>query len=74
MIAKETVVRGFWMNTWMMRASEVQRADLMRRVFALALAGELALTVGGVYPLRDAAKALRAAETPGRSGKILFEP
>ncbi len=74
MIAKETIVRGFWMNTWMTRASAEQRAELMGRVFALALAGELPLTVGDVYPLRDAAKALRAAETPGRSGKILFEP
>jgi NADPH2:quinone reductase len=74
MIAKETIVRGFWMNTWMPRASAEKRAEVMGRVFALALAGELPLTVGGVYPLRDAAQALRAAETPGRAGKVLFTP
>lgn len=74
MIAKETVVRGFWMTTWMQRASEGDRVDAMQRVFALALSGELPLTVGGIYPLRDAAQALRAAETPGRSGKILLTP
>ncbi|HTZ53916.1 MAG TPA: zinc-binding dehydrogenase [Candidatus Acidoferrum sp.] len=74
MIAKETVVRGFWMNAWMQRASEGDRVDAMQRVFALALSGELRLPVGGVYPLRDAALALRAAETPGRSGKILLAP
>jgi NADPH:quinone reductase len=74
MISQESVVRGFWMNTWMQRASESDRVDAMQRVFALALAGELPLPVGGIYPLRDAAQALRAAETTGRSGKILFAP
>ncbi len=74
MIARESIVRGFWMNAWMQRASEADRVDAMQRVFALALAGALPLPVGGIYPLRDAAQALRAAETPGRSGKILFAP
>jgi NADPH:quinone reductase len=74
MIAKETIVRGFWMNTWMPRASAAQRAELMARVFALAHSGELLLPVAGIYPLRDAAQALRAAETPGRAGKVLFAP
>jgi NADPH:quinone reductase-like Zn-dependent oxidoreductase len=74
MIAQESIVRGFWMNTWMQRASEGDRVDAMQRVFALALAGELPLPVGGVYPLRDAAQALRAAETEGRGGKILLAP
>jgi NADPH:quinone reductase len=74
MIAKESIVRGFWMNTWMPRASAAQRAELMARVFALAHSGELLLPVAGIYPLRDAAQALRAAETPGRAGKVLFAP
>jgi NADPH:quinone reductase len=74
MIAQESVVRGFWMNAWMQRASEGDRVDAMQRVLTLALAGELPLPVGGIYPLRDAAQALRAAEMPGRSGKILFAP
>ncbi|HUA08217.1 MAG TPA: zinc-binding dehydrogenase [Candidatus Acidoferrales bacterium] len=74
MIAKETVVRGFWMNAWMPRASAERRADVMGRVFALAMAGELPLPVAGVYPLANAGEALRAAETPGRPGKVLFSP
>ncbi len=74
MIAQESVVRGFWMNTWMPRASAEQRAGVMRRVFELAAAGELPLPVAGVYPLRDAAQALKAAEEMGRGGKILFAP
>ncbi|MGB6986599.1 MAG: zinc-binding dehydrogenase [Candidatus Aquilonibacter sp.] len=74
MIAKENIVRGFWMSAWMQRASEGDRVDAMQRVFALALSGELALPVAGIYPLRDAAQALRAAEAPGRGGKILLSP
>jgi NADPH:quinone reductase len=72
MIAKETVVRGFWMNAWMQRASHEQRTSVTRRVFELALANRLPLPVSAVYPLEEAASALRAAETSGRSGKILF--
>jgi NADPH:quinone reductase-like Zn-dependent oxidoreductase len=74
MIAQEAIVRGFWMSAWMQHASAAEGADAMRRVFELALAGELPLPVAGVYPLRDAAQALRAAETPGRAGKVLFRP
>jgi NADPH:quinone reductase-like Zn-dependent oxidoreductase len=74
MISQESVARGFWMNTWMSRASEGDRVDAMQRVFALALSGELPLPVAGIYPLRDAAQALRAAETTGRGGKILLTP
>jgi NADPH:quinone reductase-like Zn-dependent oxidoreductase len=74
MIAQESIVRGFWMNAWMPRASVEQREAVLRRVFALALAGELPLPVAAIYPLRDAAQALRAAETPGRPGKVLFAP
>ena len=74
MIAQESTVRGFWMNTWMQRASEGDRVDAMQRVFALALSGELPLPVAGIYPLRDAAQALRAAEAPARGGKILLAP
>jgi len=74
MIARETLVRGFWMTAWMERASVAQRADAMRRVFELALAGALPLPVAGVYGLREAPEALRVAQTPGRAGKVLFRP
>lgn len=72
MISLECSVRGFWMTSWMTRASNEDRANVMRRVFEMALSGTLPLPVGGVYELADAKDALRAAETPGRSGKILF--
>jgi NADPH2:quinone reductase len=74
MISLECSVRGFWMSTWMRRATSEQRADVVRRVFEMALGGSLPLPVGGVYSLDQAREALKAAETPNRSGKILFRP
>lgn len=72
MISLECSVRGFWMSAWMQRAPQEERLRAMQRVFELALSGRLPLPVEAVYPLNDAASALRAAETPGRSGKVLF--
>jgi len=74
LIFGETVTRGFWMTTWIRDASPQDRANATMRVFGMALAGELPLPVGGVYPLEEAAAALKAAETPGRPGKVLFAP
>jgi len=74
MIANELTVRGFWMTAWTARASGADRAKAMGAVFELAMKGELPLPVAGVFALERAADALRAAETPGRHGKILFKP
>ncbi|HTU81382.1 MAG TPA: zinc-binding dehydrogenase [Candidatus Acidoferrales bacterium] len=68
----QTQVRGFWVSTWMVQASPADVRQAIGRVFGLWQAGELPLRVAGVYPLEDAARALREAETPGRSGKVLF--
>ncbi|HVA27427.1 MAG TPA: zinc-binding dehydrogenase [Candidatus Baltobacteraceae bacterium] len=74
MISSELTVRGFWMTSWMTRASAADRAKAMGTVFELAMKGELPLPVGGVFTLAHASDALRAAETPGRTGKILLRP
>ncbi|MDE2482089.1 MAG: zinc-binding dehydrogenase [bacterium] len=72
MISAETVVRGFWMTSWMQRASHDERAATMKRIFELAMTNELPLPVSATYALGDAHDALRAAETPGRAGKVLL--
>jgi NADPH:quinone reductase-like Zn-dependent oxidoreductase len=72
MISQEAVVRGFWMTSWMQRATAEQRGAAMQRVFAMAIANELPLPVSAVYPLSEAAAAISAAQTPGRNGKVLF--
>jgi NADPH:quinone reductase-like Zn-dependent oxidoreductase len=72
MISLECSVRGFWITTWMQRASAEQRVSAVQRVFGLAMKGALPLPVAAVYPLSKAAEALAAAEKPGRPGKVLF--
>ncbi len=72
MISLECVVRGFWMSTWMTRASQEERLGAVKHVFSMAMKGTLPLPVSAVYPLDKAAEAFAAAETPGRPGKVLF--
>ena len=74
MISLECTVRGFWMSSWMRRASNEDRAHAMQRVFEMAIRGTLPLPVAGVYRLIDWKAALAAAQTPGRGGKVLFTP
>ncbi|HTX58726.1 MAG TPA: zinc-binding dehydrogenase [Verrucomicrobiae bacterium] len=74
LIFGETVVRGFWMTSWMARASAERRAAAMMRVFELLRLGALPLPVCSVHALRDGRAALVAAETPGRPGKVLLRP
>lgn len=75
MISRQLLVRGFWMTALMKRPEYAPRiAAAMQRVFELALKHELPLSTGAVYSLRDARDALVAAETPGRTGKMLFKP
>ncbi|MBV8155215.1 MAG: zinc-binding dehydrogenase [Candidatus Eremiobacteraeota bacterium] len=73
LIFGQTVVRGFWMIAWMTSASESQRRDAIGRCVAMAAAGELALAAASVHPFSEAAEALREAESPGRSGKVLLQ-
>ncbi len=72
MISLECTVRGFWMSTWMQRASHEQRTRTMQQVFDMAMRGALPLSVEKVYPLSDWKTALAAAEKPGRRGKVLL--
>lgn len=74
LIFNELIVRGFWMSAWMQRADNAQRADAIRRSIEHTLNGDIVLPVDATFPLERASEALRAAERPGRVGKILFAP
>lgn len=75
MISNETIVRGFWMTAFMQREENRPRiAAAMKRVFELAMQGELPLATAGVYSLSEVREAVVASEAPGRTGKILFKP
>lgn len=46
--------------------------DALARLFGMAAAGDLTVTIGGVYPLEDAGEAHRALESRHTRGKIVL--
>jgi len=47
---------------------------LIAKLVTLAAKGDLMLEDGGVYPLAEITRAVSAALTPGRAGKVLLRP
>lgn len=74
LIFKHITVKGFWgaKVTEMMAADK--RVDLITELVTLAAQGALSLDTGGVFPIDAIAQAAKAAQTSGRSGKILIRP
>lgn len=74
LIFKQLTVRGFWgaKVAANMPASEIAR--LMGEIIGLVSQRKMPLPSGGSFPLHDARQAMIAAQTPGRSGKIMLRP
>jgi trans-2-enoyl-CoA reductase len=64
--------RGFWISQWYREASPAAEAEMFEELFALAKRGLLQTPVERVYPLADAAAAVRHAAQSQRAGKVLF--
>lgn len=71
LIFKNQSVTGFALVPLL--TPENTKADL-GALFRLVAAGELMVKIGGTYALADAAKAHRAIETRGTTGKIVLHP
>jgi NADPH:quinone reductase len=72
MIAGKRIVRGFWLGHWMREQSIPKSLKLFREIGRQIRAGVLATEVGGHFPLDEVVAAARAAEVPGKAGKILL--
>lgn len=72
MIAGKRVVEGFWLGHWMRGRSIPQSLLLFRQIAQLIRSGVLSTAVGPSVPLEQVVDAARAAETPGRAGKVLL--
>jgi hypothetical protein len=73
MIAGHRVVEGFWLGQWMRERSVVANLRLLREIGLLIREGVLATELGHLYPLDQFTAATKAAETVGKSGKVLFQ-
>ncbi len=65
-------VIGFWLVHLLMRPDLT--GPMIRELFEAAAAGELEVTVGGVYPLSEAARAHEDLIGRRTSGKLLLDP
>lgn len=67
-------IRGFWLVPWM---AATPPPEQKRRILDMAssfASGKIRIPIAEVFPLEDVREAVRAAETPGRLGKILLRP
>jgi NADPH2:quinone reductase len=65
-------VIGFWLIHLLLRRDLV--APMIGELFGAIAAGELAVTIGGVYPLSEAARAHEDLIGRRTSGKLLLDP
>ena len=72
LIAGQKAIEGFLLSEWAMKQSNVTMLLLFRRIVRLLRAGILTTEVGTSYPLDRIQEAVRAAETPGRRGKVFL--
>jgi NADPH:quinone reductase-like Zn-dependent oxidoreductase len=74
LIFRDITLRGFWLVTWMRRATPAQLqalyADLTHRIAQ----GALSAPVQATYPLAEVKAAVAAAAVGGRQGKIILVP
>jgi NADPH:quinone reductase-like Zn-dependent oxidoreductase len=66
-------VSGFYLGNWLARQSLFGRMRVMHAVRRLTLQGIFDTEVGAVYPLEQAAAAVAAANSPGRTGKVMLQ-
>lgn len=70
--ARGVEVRGFWLRPWTESVTPADWQAAFAAVFGRIMAGTLVLPVAARFPLDDVAAAVRAAEAPGRRGKVLL--
>lgn len=65
-------IAGFWLARWLPQLSLIAKLKLIRTVSRLIQDGVLTSQIGEVFSLDRVRDAVRAAETPGRTGKVLL--
>lgn len=72
LITRDVSVAGFWLSKWIARQRVLTMLKLFRQISELLKEGVLASEVAAFVPLEQVQSAVRQAEMPGRSGKILL--
>jgi NADPH2:quinone reductase len=65
-------MEGFWLSEWTRGQGVLRMLRLFRQIKSLIREGVLATDVGGTFSLDQVREAVRQAEQPGRSGKVIL--
>jgi NADPH2:quinone reductase len=71
--AMDLAVRGFWLSPWLVNTPKTKRNAAFKSLTNMLAKGDLEIPIAGSYALADFKQAVRAAETPGRLGKVVFK-
>jgi hypothetical protein len=66
-------VQGFFLPNWMAQQNVLTLLKTMRKVKKLAVQGHFEVPVSDIVTIDNIQAGLKAATTPGRSGKILIK-
>ncbi|HEY2375445.1 MAG TPA: zinc-dependent alcohol dehydrogenase family protein [Gemmatimonadaceae bacterium] len=72
LVFKGASIRGFWLARWTTTRPSATIARALGEVISMFTTHELQLPVAAEYDLADFRAALRHAEQPGRTGKVLL--
>ncbi len=74
LVFRDLTLRGFWLASWFVRASEERRRAIVGEIAGLIATGKLRAPIEATYDVSDIKDAVAAAASGGRSGKILIVP
>lgn len=73
LITGDRKVEGFWLSNWVSKQSKLGMLGLFRRIIQYMSEGVLTSEVGARFALADIQAAVKQAEQPGRTGKVLLQ-
>ena len=66
-------VEGFWLSNWVKEQNPLTMLGLFRQINRLLGDGTFATEIGATFPPEQIAEAVKLAEQPGRTGKVLLK-
>lgn len=70
----DLTLRGFWLSQWFQRADPAQRQAVFAEVGGLIATGQIKARVQATYGIEEIARAVAAAASGERDGKIVLQP
>jgi NADPH:quinone reductase-like Zn-dependent oxidoreductase len=72
MIFTSSTIRGFWLGEWFRSAAPERQQAITAELLRMMATNKIVPPVEAEYPLADVLSAIKHAERPGRSGKVLL--